>query len=134
MSREDPRLQHSSRKGSVKLVENPWAKITCWKGLTSQPNRPALVPHGAPSPAESRWQEGWPQSDGFQQWRHPSIRAPCREPSGVFSRLPQRGARDKGRLSQNPVRSDAPFLTSVSVMRRRHPCFCAFMAHQPGRL
>ena len=35
LGKKSSRLQHSSKKGSPKLMESPWAKTACWKSLVS---------------------------------------------------------------------------------------------------
>lgn len=65
--RESPRLLQSPPEYSAKLMESPWAKIACRKGLMSQGNSPAFVAHRAPSCAESGQRDLGPQSGGSQQ-------------------------------------------------------------------
>ena len=60
MAKKSYRLQHSSKKGSTKLMESPWVKTACWKSLMSQWSRPTLVLR-SPSLAGSSLQEVWPQ-------------------------------------------------------------------------
>ena len=65
MAKKSYRLQHSSKKGSTKLMESPWVKTACWKSLMSQWSRPTAtgvaVLLRSPSLAGSSLQEVWPQ-------------------------------------------------------------------------
>lgn len=79
MGRQSPRLQHSSSSlWRVLGSKVPVGRVSC------QQNKPALVPHSAPSLGESSLQEVWPQRDGSQQLE-PSVKYVATAENFVFS-------------------------------------------------